>query len=77
METSVHRHDPPMRAPVGGATVRLATIVSFVAAVVAIVLRMLTDVSEPALVVAVMIVSFGLSWHLTWRDFSGSRSSGP
>jgi hypothetical protein len=39
-----------------------------VAALVAVVLRTLTDVSEPALVVTVMVVAFVLSWHVTWRD---------
>jgi hypothetical protein len=53
---------------VGDATVRLAAVVSVVAALVAVVLRTLTDVSEPALVVAVMVVAFVLSWHVTWRD---------
>jgi hypothetical protein len=53
---------------VGDATVRLAAVVSVVAALVAVVLRTLTGVSEPALVVAVMVVAFVLSWHVTWRD---------
>jgi hypothetical protein len=48
--------------------VRLATVVSLIAAVIAILLRTLTDVSEPAVVVVVMIVAFGLSWHATWHD---------
>jgi 4-hydroxybenzoate polyprenyltransferase len=73
METSVHRHNPPRPAATGHATIRLATVVSVVAAVLAVVLRTFTDVSEPALVVAVMIVAFSLSWHATWRDeFTGS-----
>jgi hypothetical protein len=53
---------------VGDATIRLAAVVSVVAALVAVVLRTLTDVSEPALVVTVMVVAFVLSWHVTWRD---------
>ncbi len=63
-------HRPESTAPtlVGDATLRLATAVSVVAALVAVVLRTLTDVSEPALVVAVMVVAFVLSWHVTWRD---------
>jgi hypothetical protein len=68
METKVHRHEPPAPTRVGHATLRLASVVSVVAALVAVVLRTLTDVSEPALVVAVMIIAFGLSWHVTWRD---------
>jgi hypothetical protein len=68
METTVQRHDPPAPARVSDATIRLAAVVSVVAAVVAIVLRALTDVSQAALVVAVMVVAFGLSWHQTWRD---------
>jgi hypothetical protein len=47
---------------------RLATVVSLMAAVVAVLLRTLTDISEPAVVVAVMIVAFGLSWRATWHD---------
>jgi hypothetical protein len=46
----------------------LGTAVSVAAAAIAIVLRALLDVPEPALVVAVMLVAFGLSWHVTWRD---------
>jgi uncharacterized membrane protein YphA (DoxX/SURF4 family) len=68
METNVHRHDPPAPTRAGYATIRLAAVVSVVAALVAVVLGTLTDVSEPALVVAVMIVAFVLSWHHTWRD---------
>lgn len=64
----MHRHEASAPNRVGGATVRLATVVSLVAAVLAVVLRTLTDVSEAALVVAVMVVAFGLSWHVTWRD---------
>jgi len=47
---------------------RLATIVSLISAVVAVLLRTLTDVSAPAVVIAVMLVSFGLSWRATWHD---------
>jgi hypothetical protein len=47
---------------------RLATAVSLIAAVIAMLLRTLTDVSDPAVVVAVMIVAFGLSWRATWHD---------
>jgi hypothetical protein len=47
---------------------RLATVVSLIAAAFAVLLRTLTDVSEPAVVVAVMIVAFGLSWRATWHD---------
>jgi hypothetical protein len=47
---------------------RLATVVSLIAAVVAILLRALTDVSEPAVVIAVMLVAFWLSWRATWHD---------
>jgi hypothetical protein len=69
MQTSVHRHHPPAAAaPARHPTLRLGTAVSVVAAAVAIVLRALLDVPAPALVVAVMIVAFGLSWHVTWRD---------
>jgi hypothetical protein len=69
-QNAVSRHLMDMETSV---PLRLATIVSIVAAVVAVVLRTLTDVSEPALVVAVMIVAFGLSWRATWRDeFTGS-----
>jgi len=73
METKVYRHEPSAPTVVGDATLRLATAVSVVAAVVAVVLRALTDVSEPALVVAVMVVAFVLSWHVTWRDEFTSR----
>lgn len=68
MDTKVHRYEPTAPAPVGDATIRLAAVVSVVAALVAVVLRTLTGVSEPALVVAVMVVAFVLSWHVTWRD---------
>ena len=64
----MHRHDPPAPAPAGHPTVRLGVVLSLVSAVLAIVLRAFTDVSEPAIVVAAMMVAFGLSWHLTWRD---------
>ena len=47
---------------------RLATVVSLIAAVIAILLRTIMHVSEPAVVVAVMIVAFGLSWRATWHD---------
>jgi ABC-type Mn2+/Zn2+ transport system permease subunit len=68
METTVHRHHPPAPAPTGYTTLRLGAVVSLVAAVVAVVLSALVDVPEAVLVVAVMIVAFGLSWHVTWRD---------
>lgn len=72
----MHRHHPPASAPTNHATVRLGTVVSLIAALAAVVLRTFTDVSEPALVVAVMIGAFGLSWHVTWRgernDFTRS-----
>jgi hypothetical protein len=68
MDTRVQRHVPPAPAPAGDATIRLAAVVSVVAALVAVVLRTLTHVSEPALVVTVMVVAFVLSWHATWRD---------
>jgi hypothetical protein len=68
MQTTVHRHHPPAAAHARHPTLRLGTAVSVVAAAVAIVLRALLDVPVPALVVAVMIVAFGLSWHVTWRD---------
>lgn len=47
---------------------RLATLVSLVAAVIAVLLRALTDVSVPAVVVAVMILAFAVSWRATWHD---------
>jgi hypothetical protein len=68
MQTSVHRHHPPAAAPARHPTLRLGTAVSVLAAVVAIALRALLDIPVPVLVVAVMIVAFGLSWHVTWRD---------
>jgi hypothetical protein len=68
MQTSVPRHHPPAAGPARPSILRLGTAVSVVAAAVAIVLRALLDVPEPVLVVAVMIVAFGLSWHVTWRD---------
>jgi hypothetical protein len=46
----------------------LAIAVSVLSAVFAVLLRTLTDVSEPAVVIAVMIVAFGLSWRATWHD---------
>jgi hypothetical protein len=46
----------------------LAIAVSVLSAVLAVLLRTLTDVSEPAVVIAVMIVAFGLSWRATWHD---------
>ena len=64
----MHPHHPPAPAPAGHPTFRLGTVVSLGAAAVAVVLRALVDVPEPVLVVAVMIVAFGLSWHATWRD---------
>jgi hypothetical protein len=68
MDTRVQRYARRAPAPGGDATIRLAAVVSVVAALVAVVLRTLADVSEPALVVAVMVVAFVLSWHVTWRD---------
>jgi hypothetical protein len=49
-------------------TFRLGTVISLVAAVLAVLLRTLTDLSEPAIVVAVMIGAFAVSWWATWRD---------
>jgi hypothetical protein len=71
METTVHRHHPPAPASAGHATLRLGAVVSVVAAAIAVVLRALVDVPEAVLVVVVMIVAFGLSWHVTWRDELG------
>ena len=68
METTVHRHHPPAPTPAGHSTLRLGAVVSVVAAAAAVVLRALVDVPEPVLVVVVMVVAFGLSWHATWRD---------
>jgi predicted tellurium resistance membrane protein TerC len=68
MQTSVHRHQPPAAAPARHPTLRLGTVVSVIAVAVSIVLRALFHVPEAALVVAVMIVAFGFSWHVTWRD---------
>jgi hypothetical protein len=68
MDTRVQRDARPAPAPGSDATIRLAAVVSVVAALVAVVLRTLTEVSEPALVVGVMVVAFVVSWHVTWRD---------
>ena len=64
----MHRHHPPAPAPAGHATLRLGAVVSLVAAAVAVVLRTFLAVPEAMLVVVVMVVAFGLSWHVTWRD---------
>ena len=64
----MHRHHPPAPAPTGYATLRLGAVVSLVAAAVAVVLSALVDVPEAVLVVAAMVLAFGVSWHVTWRD---------
>ena len=67
METTVPRHHPPTSAPWGASTVRLGTVVSLVGAVAAILLRWLTHVADPAIIAAVMVVGFVLSWRATAR----------
>jgi hypothetical protein len=67
MDTTVHQHLPSTPAPLRAATVRLGVVVSLVGAVAAVVLRWTTHVSDFAIVAAVVVVGFTLSWRATRR----------
>lgn len=70
MKTTVHVTRPET-ATVPAATVRLAAWMSGVAAVAAVIVRTVTDVPQTAVVLAVIVVGFSLSWHTTGRADNG------
>jgi hypothetical protein len=66
MKTTVHVQRST--APVArAASIRLAALVSVIAAVAAVLIRLLTDIPQPAVVLAVIVVAFSISWHATWH----------
>ncbi len=67
MKTTVHVHRQPAPA-VRPSTLRLGMVVSVAAALAAIVLRLVTDVPQAAVVLAVIVIAFAVSWHATFHD---------
>jgi hypothetical protein len=67
MKTTLHllRHAPP---PARRSTFRLGLIVSLVAALAAIVVRVLTEVPTAFILIPVVVIGFALSWHATGND---------
>jgi len=74
MKTVLHLPQAPSAAPPQGRrvdgwgpTIRLGLVLSVVAAAVAVGIRLATPVPGVALILAVGIVGFALSWHATWH----------
>jgi hypothetical protein len=71
-KTTVHLQRPPAPSEPTGAppiarpsTVRLGVMVSVFAAIAAVVVNALTDVPTVAILIAVVVIGFTLSWHTT------------
>ncbi|MCU0259804.1 MAG: hypothetical protein MUE78_02180 [Ilumatobacteraceae bacterium] len=62
MSAVTHQHPTTRTGRDWSPTLALALVVSLVAALVAIVLRAATDVSDTTIVVAVIVVAFTVSW---------------
>jgi hypothetical protein len=65
VKTTVHLVRPvrPAPPPARRTTVRLGLVLSILAVVALVVLRLLTDVSAVFVLVPVVVVGFALSWH--------------
>jgi hypothetical protein len=65
VKTTVHLVRParPAPPPARRATVRLGLVLSALAVLALVVLRLLTDVSAMFVLIPVVIVGFALSWH--------------
>jgi hypothetical protein len=61
------KHDMELRKATWSAALRLAFVVSALAAIVAVTLSAASDVPQGALVAAVMVVGFVASWVQTGR----------
>ena len=61
MKTTVHRPSAPPSAR--ASTLRLGVLLSISAAVAAVVVSSLTDVPTVAILIAVVVIGFTLSWH--------------
>ena len=61
------KHDMELRKATWSAALRLAFVVSALAAIVAVALSAAGDVSPAALVAAVMVIGFTASWVQTGR----------
>ena len=67
MKTTVHRPAAPTAPAPRPSTVRLGVLVSVFAAVAAVVVNAFTDVPTVAILIAVVVIGFTLSWHATGR----------
>lgn len=78
MKTTVHLHRPAAPAAAERttrpSTLRLGMMVSVFAAVAAIVVSVFTDVPTVAILIAVVVIGFTLSWHATGHHDSAPPS---
>ena len=67
VKTIVHVNRRAAPPPARVSTLRLGVIVSAFAAVAAVVVRTFTDVPTVAILIAVVVIGFTLSWQATGR----------